>query len=69
MIKLPGAFKAANLGALMLLQVHDELVFEVADSEIDKTAKLVKSVMESAATLDIPLTVDVGSGPSWAEAH
>ena len=69
MIKLPGALKDAGLSALMLLQVHDELVFEVVDAEIDKTSKIVKATMEAAAQLDIPLTVDVGTGPNWAEAH
>ncbi len=69
MIKLPGVLKNENLSALMLLQVHDELVFEVVEAEVPKTAEIVRRTMEAAATLDIPLTVDVGSGPNWAEAH
>ena len=69
MIKLPGVLKEAKLSALMLLQVHDELVFEVPDAEVGKTSALVKKTMEAAAQLDIPLTVDVASGPNWAEAH
>jgi DNA polymerase-1 len=69
MIRLPGALADAKLGALMLLQVHDELIFEVVEAEIDATSKLVKHVMEAAAVLDVPLTVDVGAGTTWAEAH
>ena len=69
MIVLPRALTDAGLSAEMLLQVHDELVFEVVEAEIDKTSALVKKMMEAAATLDVPLTVDVGVGPNWAEAH
>ena len=69
MIQLPGALKAGNLKAKMLLQVHDELVFEVPDKELEETKALVKKVMESAASLSIPLEVDTGTGATWAEAH
>ncbi|HYM30362.1 MAG TPA: DNA polymerase I [Candidatus Cybelea sp.] len=69
MIRVPPALKKAGLRARMLLQVHDELVFEVPDAEVDKTAKVVKQVMEGAAALSVPLTVDTGSAQSWAEAH
>jgi len=69
MIKLPGQLKDAGLNAKMLLQVHDELVFEVPDSELEETKALVKKVMENAAVLSIPLDVDTGSGATWAEAH
>jgi DNA polymerase-1 len=53
----------------MLLQVHDELVFEVPEAEAEATAALVRSIMESVATLRVPLSVEVGQGHSWAEAH
>ena len=69
MIRLPAALKDAGLKAEMLLQVHDELIFEVPDAEIEKTKKIVKSEMEGAEHLDVPLTVDMGTGPNWAEAH
>ncbi len=69
MIRLPGALEKANLGARMLLQVHDELVFEVPEGELDETRALVRHVMESAAHLDVPLVVDAGSGLNWEEAH
>jgi DNA polymerase-1 len=53
----------------MILQVHDELVFDVHLSELDKIKKVVKNSMENAVTLDIPLKVDIGSGKNWLEAH
>ncbi|MBC7953218.1 MAG: DNA polymerase I [Rhodospirillaceae bacterium] len=69
MIKLPAELTKAGLNARMLLQVHDELVFEVPDTEIEATRALVKQVMEAAASLDVPLVVETGIGPSWDEAH
>ncbi|MBB3066419.1 DNA polymerase I [Limibacillus halophilus] len=73
MIRLPDALKEAGLGARMLLQVHDELLFEVAEAEMEETAALVKQVMEQApqpaVTLDVPLVADVGIGDDWAAAH
>ncbi|MDE0335966.1 MAG: DNA polymerase I, partial [Defluviicoccus sp.] len=69
MIRLPEALADAGLGARMLLQVHDELLFEVPDGEVDDTAALVARTMEAAAHLSVPLTVETGRGPSWAEAH
>ncbi|WP_316976084.1 DNA polymerase I [Shumkonia mesophila] len=69
MVKLPAALEAANLSARMLLQVHDELVFEVPDAETEATAAVVKAVMEGAAKLDVPLVVDTGIAQSWDEAH
>ncbi len=69
MVRLPRALHEAGLKARMLLQVHDELVFEVPDAEVAATAALVKDIMESVATLRVPLAVEVGTGASWAEAH
>lgn len=69
MVRLPAALAEARLAARMLLQVHDELVFEVPEAEIEATAALVRQVMEAAATLSVPLVVDTGWGHSWAEAH
>jgi len=69
MVRLGGALDDAGLSARMLLQVHDELIFEVAESELEATRALVKEVMESAATLDVPLVVDTGIGDNWDEAH
>ncbi len=69
MIRVPGALAAADLKARMLLQVHDELLFEVPDKEIDRTKEVTRTVMESAATLSVPLVVDTGVGLTWAAAH
>ncbi|MBY0318321.1 MAG: DNA polymerase I [Reyranella sp.] len=69
MIKLPDALKAAKLKGRMLLQVHDELLFEVPDKEIDKTKEVTRKVMEGAATLSVPLVVETGVGDNWAAAH
>ena len=66
---MQGALEARGLGARMLLQVHDELVFEVPEAEVEETGTIVTQVMESAAHLDVPLTVDIGTGTSWADAH
>ncbi len=73
MIKMPEVFSDEKLNAKMLLQVHDELVFEVPEEEMEKTIPIVKSVMESAALpaleISVPLTVDCGVGDNWNEAH
>jgi DNA polymerase-1 len=55
--------------AMMLIQVHDELVFEVPEKEIDSFSKMVKKEMEGVVALKIPLKVDLGAGNNWAEAH
>ena len=69
MIRVPGALEGAGLNAVMLLQVHDELIFEVPEKEADETADVVRGVMASAAHLDVPLVVDTGRGADWSEAH
>ncbi|MDH5488693.1 MAG: DNA polymerase I [Rhodospirillaceae bacterium] len=69
MILLPDALNNVGLSAKMLLQVHDELVFELPKAESEKTIKLVKTIMEGAASLDVPLVVDVGVGGNWGQAH
>jgi DNA polymerase-1 len=53
----------------MLLQVHDELVFEVPEAEAERTAAEVKRVMEGAAALSVPLTVETGLARDWGAAH
>jgi DNA polymerase-1 len=67
MLNIPSALRKAKLRAQMLLQVHDELVLEVPKEELEKTVKLVKEVMGSAYSLDIPLLTEARSGPSWGE--
>jgi DNA polymerase-1 len=69
MIRLPGALQEAKLKAAMLLQVHDELLFEVPDREVDKTKDVTRRVMEGAAALSVPLVVETGVGANWAAAH
>ena len=69
MIKIPSAMLKENLQAKMLLQVHDELIFEVPEAELEETALLVKTLMENIVTLDVPLIAETGSGKSWAKAH
>jgi len=70
MIAMPEALKKANSKARMLLQVHDELIFEVPENELEETEKLVKNVMENAAIgLETPLRADAGFGDNWVEAH
>ncbi|SDJ29691.1 DNA polymerase I [Aliiruegeria lutimaris] len=71
MIRMEDAI--AGLPAKMLLQVHDELIFEVAEDAVDQTIARVREVMETAAEpavrIDVPLVVDAGQGANWAEAH
>ena len=69
MIKLPDALKNAGLKAKILLQVHDELLFEATKEEAEATAKLAQEVMQSVATLAVPLIVETGIGKNWGEAH
>jgi DNA polymerase-1 len=67
MLHIPPALKKAGLRAQMLLQVHDELVLEVPQKELEKTARLVQEVMGSAYSLDIPLSTEARSGMNWGE--
>ncbi|MDA0304887.1 MAG: DNA polymerase I [Proteobacteria bacterium] len=69
MIRLPDALKAKKLKAKMLLQVHDELIFEVPEKELQATTAIVRDIMSGAAHLDVPLVVDIGHGANWDEAH
>jgi DNA polymerase-1 len=73
MARIPAALAGAGLGARMLLQVHDELLFEVLEAEADDTARVVKAVMEAACAphceLSVPLVVETGHGRNWDEAH
>ncbi|MEK9725770.1 MAG: DNA polymerase, partial [Rhodospirillaceae bacterium] len=69
MIRVPGALAGARLKSTMLLQVHDELIFEVPEAEVEATIATVRTTMEGAAHLDVPLVVDAGTGMNWDEAH
>lgn len=65
MLQLPEEIENAGLEARMLLQVHDELIFEVPDKQLSQTADLVRGVMENAYTLDIPISTEAKVGKSW----
>jgi DNA polymerase-1 len=69
MLQLPVALEREKLSAKMLLQVHDELIFDVPKNEIDKTISVIKNIMERVVQLDVPLEVDTGFGKNWDEAH
>jgi len=67
MIKIDEKLK--NYESRMILQVHDELLFEVKDGELDKLSDMVKREMEGAWKLIVPIKVEIGTGNNWAEAH
>ncbi|HET7881132.1 MAG TPA: DNA polymerase I [Acetobacteraceae bacterium] len=69
MIRLPTALRQAGLQARLLLQVHDELLFEAPEAEVPALISVARQVMESAASLSVPLVVETGSGRTWADAH
>lgn len=69
MIKIDEKFTEKNLKTKMLLQVHDELVFEAPEEEVELVSELIKNEMESAYTTTVPLLVEVGVGNNWLEAH
>jgi len=73
MIRMPAALKAEGLSARMLLQVHDELVFEAPEAEADAVCRVARRVMERAplpaVALTVPLVVDARAAPNWEEAH
>ena len=69
MIRIHNEFKKQSLKSKMLLQVHDELVFDVFYQEKELVEEIVKNTMESAVKLDVPLKVDLDFGKNWLEAH
>ncbi len=69
MINIHKKLKEGNYKTKMLLQVHDELVFDVYKPELEQIKTLIKTEMESAYTLAVPLDVDLGLGNNWLEAH
>ncbi|HYD37826.1 MAG TPA: DNA polymerase I, partial [Allosphingosinicella sp.] len=74
MVRMCPALEREGLGAVrMLMQVHDELVFEVPEGEVERAGAIIRGVMERApepaVTLSVPLGVDIGTGPNWGAAH
>jgi len=68
MIRIHDALRSRGLAGQLLLQVHDELVLEAPPNEVDGVSRIVREAMENAATLSVPLVVDLGVGPNWIEA-
>ena len=69
MVHLHQKIEAEHLPCEMLLQIHDELLFEIPEHAVDEMAPWIKDTMEHVWSLEVPLTVDVGQGQNWAEAH
>lgn len=68
-IKVCHILQQANLDAALLLQVHDELVFEIAEQDVTQASELIKEAMEKVVHLSVPLVAEVGVGDNWKEAH
>jgi len=69
MVDIYNEFVKNKLESKMLLQVHDELVFEVKKTELEKVKKIVIDKMKNAIKLNVPIEVEVGVGDNWFEAH
>jgi DNA polymerase-1 len=68
MVKLDRRLRAEGLDAIMLLQIHDELIFEVAQADLDAVARVVKYEMEHALELSVPVEATLKSGANWYDA-
>jgi DNA polymerase-1 len=69
MINIHRILTSGNWKSKMLLQVHDELVFDVHNSELEKIKPMIQHEMENAFKMDVPLDVEIGAGKNWLEAH
>jgi len=69
MIRIFNEMEAQNLKSRMILQVHDELVFDVAKNELEKLKPIVAQHMKNAIELKVPVVVDMNTGSNWLEAH
>ena len=69
MNRMPNILQNAGLETKMLLQVHDELVFEAPEHEVEQASKLIKQTMETVVNLSVPFIAEVGIGNNWTEAH
>ncbi len=67
MIRIDAALRERKLASRMMLQVHDELVFEVPEAEVDAMRRLVTEQMENVHELKVPLKVEMGVGPNWRD--
>ncbi len=68
MLRVDAALKKEGLKTQMIMQIHDELLFEAPEAEVEKASELIKREMEAAATLDVPLIADIGVGDNWMNA-
>jgi DNA polymerase-1 len=68
MIAVSSSFNRAGLTAGMVLQVHDELIIEAPEQEVDEVSQIVRRCMEGAASLRVPLVVEIGVGSNWLDA-
>jgi DNA polymerase-1 len=69
MLAVDNWLETEKIDAKMIMQVHDELVFEIKTEQLDNAIEKIKTLMEKAAELTVPLIVDVGIGENWDEAH
>ncbi|MDC0864930.1 DNA polymerase, partial [Rickettsiaceae bacterium] len=69
MINLDKGLKKRSMKAKMILQIHDELIFEVPEDEVDEASKLIKSVMENIYAIDVNMSVSLNVGNNWQEIH
>jgi DNA polymerase-1 len=69
MVAVQGWIESTGLGTRLIMQVHDELVFEVPQDELAQLRLELPGLMAGVATLAVPLVVEVGSGPNWEKAH
>jgi DNA polymerase I len=69
MIAVNSWLKISGLRSKLIMQVHDELVLEVADEELEKVISELPSIMSAVTRLEVPLLVEVGVGPNWEKAH
>ncbi|NCC65253.1 MAG: DNA polymerase I, partial [Spirochaetia bacterium] len=68
-LRISKALKEHSLKATLLLQIHDELIFEVPQEEVETVHALVKEAMEGAVKLSLPLKTSIETGPSWGDIH
>jgi DNA polymerase-1 len=69
MLRVDRELRERGLRTAMVLQIHDELVLDVPEDEVDQVVPLVRDAMVGAYPLDVPLEVGIGVGPTWADAH
>jgi DNA polymerase I len=68
MLKVDAALKKEGLKTQMIMQIHDELLFEAPEAEVEKASEIIKREMEASATLDVPLIAEIGVGDDWMNA-